>query len=219
MRASAPSRRPAEPEAVAPPQVKVRFFTAMADRMGLVLRSRAPGLRWRLTAALAFTLAGKVLGVLAPLLLGAAVNRLTEGQGAAVQVSATFAAFAIGWSAIRFLSAAAPQARDAIFTPVAQAAQARAASETFAHALALSIDFHQTKRTGSLSRVIERGARSMDFLLRALVFNLGPTLIELVIAAIVLARAYDWRFAATAVVTVLIYGALTFAISDWRISR
>ncbi|HEX6866784.1 MAG TPA: ABC transporter ATP-binding protein/permease, partial [Caulobacteraceae bacterium] len=120
---------------------------------------------------------------------------------------------------IRFIAAAAPQGRDWVFTPVAQAAQARAASETFAHALSLSLDFHQTKRTGSLSRVIERGARSMDFLLRALVFNLGPTFIELVIAAVVLARAYDWRFAATAVATVLIYGVVTFAISDWRIAH
>jgi ATP-binding cassette subfamily B protein len=136
-----------------------------------------------------------------------------------MQVSATFAALALGWAGIRLLSAAAPQLRDAIFTPVAQAAQARAASETFAHALSLSIDYHQTKRTGSLSRVIDRGARSMDFLLRALVFNLGPTLIELIIAAVVLGAAYDWRFALTAVVTVLVYVVVTFVISDWRIAH
>jgi len=191
----------------------------MADLIRLVLRSRAPGLKWRLTVSLALTLAGKVLGVMAPLLLGAAVNKLGRGQSAAVQVSAAFAGLAIGWAMIRFFSAAAPQARDAIFTPVAQAAQNRAASETFAHALSLSVDFHQTKRTGSLSRVIERGARSIDFLLRSLIFNLGPTAIELVIAAVVLARKYDWRFAATAVVTVVIYGAITFAISDWRIAH
>ena len=59
----------------------------------------------------------------------------------------------------------------------------------------------------------------MDFLLRILVFNLAPTALELVFAAAVLARAYDWRFAAAAVVTVVIYGALTFAISDWRIGH
>jgi ABC-type multidrug transport system fused ATPase/permease subunit len=207
--------RPPSPEPVRP----VKPFTALADLIGLVLRSKAPGLRWRLTASLSLTLAGKVAGVLAPLLLGAAVNRLTEGQGAAMQVSATFAALALGWAGIRLLSAAAPQLRDAIFTPVAQAAQARAASETFAHALSLSIDYHQTKRTGSLSRVIDRGARSMDFLLRALVFNLGPTLIELIIAAVVLGAAYDWRFALTAVVTVLVYVVVTFVISDWRIAH
>jgi len=59
----------------------------------------------------------------------------------------------------------------------------------------------------------------MEFLLRALVFNLAPTLIELVIAAGVLAGAFDWRFAAVAVVTVLVYVVLTFIVSDWRIAH
>lgn len=211
--------RTAHDKTTPPTEARVRPMAALGDLASLVLRSRAPGLRWRLTAALTLTLAGKVAGVFAPLLLGAAVNRLSAGQGGAVQVGAAFAGLALGWALIRFLSAAAPQFRDAIFTPVAQAAQNRAASETFAHALALSIDFHQSKRTGSLSRVIDRGARSMDFLLRALVFNLGPTFIELIIAAGVLAKAYDWRFAATAVVTVIVYGVLTFTISDWRIAH
>jgi len=191
----------------------------MSDLFRLVLRSNAPGLRWRVALALAFTLIGKALGVLAPLLLGAAVNRLAAGQNLATTVSWTFAGLATGWALVRFISAAAPQARDAVFTPVAQAAQNRAAVETFAHALSLSIDFHQSKRTGSLSRVIDRGARSMDFLLRSLVFNLGPTAIELLMAAAVLAKAYDWRFAAIALLTVGVYGYITFAISDWRIGH
>jgi ABC-type transport system involved in Fe-S cluster assembly fused permease/ATPase subunit len=184
-----------------------------------VLRSNAPGLRWRVSLALGFTLVGKALGVLAPLLLGAAVNKLAAGHGAVGAVTWAFAGLAAGWALVRFISAAAPQARDAVFTPVAQAAQNRAAVETFAHALSLSIDFHQSKRTGSLSRVIDRGARSMDFLLRSLVFNLAPTAIELIMAAIVLAKAYDWRFAAIALLTVGVYGYITFAISDWRIGH
>jgi ATP-binding cassette subfamily B protein len=158
-----------------------------------------------------------VLGVLAPLLLGAAVNRLSEGQGAAASVGYAFAGLALGWALIRFVAAAAPQVRDMLFTAVSQAAQRRAATEAFTHALGLSLDFHQTKRTGALSRTIERGARAVDFLLRVLVFNLAPTVLELALAAVVLAGAYDWRFAATAVVTVVIYGWLTFAISNWRI--
>ncbi|MDR6531162.1 ATP-binding cassette subfamily B protein [Caulobacter rhizosphaerae] len=213
------SRSGAVAGAVAPPEVKANGWKALADLFSLVMRSNAPGLRWRVTLALVFTFAGKFLGVIAPLLLGKAVNALSAGQGAAVQVGLTFAALAGGWALIRFIAAVAPQARDAVFTPVAQAAQTRAAVETFAHALSLSIDFHQTKRTGSLSRVIDRGARSMDFLLRGLVFNIAPTAVELVMAAIVLAKAYDWRFALTAVVTVVIYGVVTFAISDWRIGH
>jgi ATP-binding cassette subfamily B protein len=198
---------------------KVKPLTAMGDLVGLVLRSRAPGLKWRLTVSLLLTLAGKVLGVLAPLMLGAAVNLLARGHGAAAQAGMGFAGLILGWALVRFISAAAPQARDAIFTPVSQAALSRASAETFAHALALSIDYHQTKRTGALSRTIDRGARSVDFLIRSLIFNLGPTFIELIIAAGVLAKAYDWRFAATAVVTVVVYGAMTFAISDWRIGH
>ena len=210
-----PSGVPAEP--AQPP--RARPLRALKDLASLVLRSGAPGLTWRLTTALILTLAGKVLGVTAPLLLGAAVNHLAKGQSAGFQIGSAFAGMALGWALIRFLSAAAPQARDAIVTPVAQAAQARAASETFAHALSLSMDFHQSKRTGSLSRVIDRGARSMDFLLRALVFNLGPTVIELFIAAGVLAVTYDWRFGAVAVATVAVYVVLTFSFSDWRIAH
>lgn len=214
------TRRPAEGVAP-PPEVEPRAkpLTALKDLAGLVLRSKAPGLTWRLTVALILTLVGKVAGVTAPLLLGAAVNRLSAGQNAGVQIGAAFAGMALGWAGIRFLSAIAPQARDAIVTPVAQAAQARAASETFAHALSLSMDFHQSKRTGSLSRVLDRGARSMDFLLRALVFNLAPTVVELLIAAGVLAGKYDWRFAAVAVATVVVYVVLTFTVSDWRIAH
>ncbi|MFZ4607227.1 MAG: ABCB family ABC transporter ATP-binding protein/permease [Caulobacter sp.] len=221
MRGHAPrTRRPAETPAPQPEaEPRVRPLAALKDLAGLVLRSKAPGLTWRLTVASILTLGGKIAGVTAPLLLGAAVNRLSAGQSAGVQVGAAFAGLALGWAAIRFIAAAAPQARDAIITPVAQAAQARAASETFAHALSLSMDFHQSKRTGSLSRVIDRGARSMDFLLRALVFNLAPTVIELFIAAGVLAGKYDWRFAAVAVATVAVYIVLTFTVSDWRIAH
>ena len=213
------ARAGAEAGAVAAPDVKANGWKALADLFSLVMRSEAPGLRWRVTVALAFTFVGKFLGVVAPLLLGKAVNALSAGQAAGVQLGLSFAALAGGWALIRFIAAVAPQARDAVFTPVAQAAQTRAAVETFAHALSLSIDFHQTKRTGSLSRVIDRGARSMDFLLRGLVFNIAPTAVELIMAAVVLAKAYDWRFALVAVVTVVIYGVVTFAISDWRIGH
>ena len=218
MRGMAP-RAGAVAGAVAAPEVKANGWKALVDLFNLVMRSKAPGLRWRVTLALAFTFVGKFLGVIAPLLLGKAVNALSAGQNAGVQLGLSFAALAGGWALIRFIAAVAPQARDAVFTPVAQAAQTRAAVETFAHALSLSIDFHQTKRTGSLSRVIDRGARSMDFLLRGLVFNIAPTAVELIMAAIVLAKAYDWRFALTAVITVVVYGVVTFAISDWRIGH
>lgn len=197
-----------------PPTLK-----ALADLVRLVARSGAPQLRLRLTAAIGLTLAGKGLGVLAPLMLGAAVNRLAAGQGAAAAVGLGFAGFAIGWAVVRFLSAATPLASDVAFAPVRAAAQRTAAAEAFAHALSLSMDFHQTKRSGALSRTLDRGSRAVDFLLRILAFNLIPTGLELVLAAAVLGGKYDWRFAAVAVIVVVIYAIATFAMSNWRLEH
>ncbi|MGZ5985553.1 MAG: ABC transporter transmembrane domain-containing protein, partial [Caulobacteraceae bacterium] len=196
---------------------KLTLWAAMIDLWRLIMRSRAPGLKWRTTAALLLIVAGKAVGVWSPFMLGHAQNALAKGKGPAETLFITFAGLAIGWATLNFLSMAAPQARDAIFTPVSQAAQRRAAAESFAHALSLSLDYHQTKRTGALGRTIDRGARSIEYLLRTLVFNLAPTVLQLLMAALALTRAYDWRFAAVAVLTVLVYGAGTFAISDWRI--
>src|SRR5690606_7408817 len=187
-------------------------WQALRDLMGLVGRSRAPQLKLRLVAAIAMTLAGKGLGVLAPLVLGAAVNHLAADQPTGVAVGLGFAGFAVGWAAVRLLSAIAPNASDVVFAPVRSAAQRTAATETFAHALNLSLDFHQTKRSGSLSRTMDRGSRAVDFLLRILAFNLIPTGVELVLAAGVLAGKYDWRFGALAVAVVAIYAVSTFAL-------
>ena len=194
-------------------------LTALADLARLVVRSGAPHLRLRLISAILLTLAGKGLGVIAPLVLGAAVNRLAAGQGAATAVGLGFAAFAIGWTVVRFLSAASPLISDVVFAPVRAAAQRATAAEAFAHALSLSLDFHQTKRSGALSRTMDRGSRAVDFLLRILAFNLVPTGVELVLAAGVLGAKYDWRFAAVAVVVVVIYTAATFAMSNWRLEH
>ncbi len=205
--------------AVAEPPVDPKTIPALMDLIRLVGRSQAPQLKLRLIVAVLMTIAGKGLGVMAPLVLGAAVNHLAADQPAGVAIGMGFAGFAVGWAVVRFLSSAAPQLSDVVFAPVRQAAQRRAAAETFAHALNLSLDFHQTKRSGALSRTVDRGARSVDFLLRILAFNLVPTGLELILAAGVLGGAYDWRFAAVAVVVVIVYAVLTFSISNWRIEH
>ena len=192
---------------------------ALRDLFGVVARSGAPQLRLRVTGALGLTLAGKGLGVLAPVALGAAVNRLAEGQPMGAAVGWSFMGLAIGWAIVRFLSAATPQLSDVVFAPVRAAAQRRTAAETFAHALTLSLDFHQTKRSGALSRTMDRGSRAVDFLLRIIAFNLGPTVVELVLAAAVLATLYDWRFGALAVAVVAIYAVATFGMANWRLEH
>ncbi|WP_292060450.1 ABCB family ABC transporter ATP-binding protein/permease [Brevundimonas sp. UBA5936] len=203
---------PAQQEA--PPTLE-----ALKNLIGVVARSGAPQLPWRVAGAILLTLAGKGLGVLAPLVLGAAVNHLAADQGPAASVGLGFAAFAVGWALVRFLSAATPQLSDVVFAPIRAAAQRKTAAETFAHALSLSLDFHQTKRSGALSRVMDRGSRAVDFLLRILMFNLGPTVLELALAAAVLGGKYDWRFGAVAVGVVLVYAVTTFAMANWRLEH
>jgi ATP-binding cassette subfamily B protein len=212
-------RRFAQPGAIAPPDVKFSFWSSMADLGRLVMRSQAKGLRMRLVLAIGLVVVGKWAGVNAPVFLGDAVNALTEGRHEPGALGMVFLGLAGAFVGLRFVASIAPYLRDIVFTHVAQMAMARSAMETFGHSLSLSIDYHQGKQTGTLSRIIDRGARSTDFLLRSVVFNLGPTALELVMAAYVLASHYNWRFAAVAVATVLVYVAITFRITNWRIAH
>ncbi|HEY9219703.1 MAG TPA: ABC transporter ATP-binding protein/permease [Phenylobacterium sp.] len=194
---------------------------AMLDLGRLVIRSGAPQLRLRIVAALGLVVVGKLGAVGAPLMIGDAINSLVPGRagGAVVSITDGFLTFALAFVALRLVAACAPYARDAIFTVVSQATMAKAATEAFAHALALSLDFHQSKQTGMLSRIIDRGSRSTDFLMRSVVFNLGPTALELVLAMAAMVLRLDWRFALTAFVTIVLYTVITFKITDWRLSH
>jgi ATP-binding cassette, subfamily B, heavy metal transporter len=177
-------------------------------------------LKVRVFVALALTLVSKVFIVFAPLVLADAINGLQLGGPNFSGEGAWSTAFlvAIGvWTAMRFFGSATPQLRDAIFQPVSEEAQRRAGVAVFGHVHALGIKFHQSKRTGAVWRTIERGVRSIDFLTRFVAFNIGPTLIELVLAAVVLGTRYGWPFAAVAASTVVIYTAITLAITEWRL--
>jgi ATP-binding cassette subfamily B protein len=207
------------PGAVEEPQSRFSFWSSMRDLGALVMRSGAPQLHLRIAAALGLVVVGKLCGVIAPVMLGDAINSLGPAQQQAVTVGTAFVTFAVAFATLRLLAACAPYARDAIFTRVSQSTMARAAIESFGHALSLSLDFHQTKQTGTLSRVIDRGARSTDFLIRSLIFNLGPTFVELVLAMGVMLVRLDWKFALTAFVTLVLYAAITFKITDWRLSH
>ncbi|HEX7887480.1 MAG TPA: ABC transporter ATP-binding protein/permease [Phenylobacterium sp.] len=191
----------------------------MADLGALVMRSGAPQLRLRIAAALVLVFVGKLCGVLAPVMLGDAINTLTPAQQGGVVLGASFVGLAIAFAALRLVAACAPFARDAVFTRVSQSTMAQAAIESFGHALSLSLDFHQTKQSGTLSRVIDRGARSTDFLIRSLIFSLGPTFVELILAIGVMVVRLDWRFALTAFATLVVYSVVTFKITDWRLSH
>lgn len=173
--------------------------------------------RWRFRIALAFllTVAAKGLAVIAPVFMGDGINTLTAGEGAAV-AGLSFVAFFALFAAARFLSNALPALRDSFFTVVTQDAQRVIAVDAFRHAQHLDLQFHLTRRSGALNRVIERGAGAMEYLLRFLAFNIGPTLVELVFASIVLAVLYGVQFSIAAIVTVAVYTVFTVIVTEWR---
>jgi ATP-binding cassette subfamily B protein len=189
---------------------------ALSRLAGLIGGLDTPGLRARVFAAVALTLVSKVFIVGAPLIMAEAINALTEGPA-----PAWGGAFAVGiaaWALTRFLGAATPHLRDTIFQPVSEEAQRRAGVKVFGHVHALGIRFHQSKRTGAVWRTIERGVRAIDFLTRFVVFNIGPTLLELALAAAVLGLRYGWAFSLTAAATVVVYAWVTAAITQWRLN-
>ena len=194
------------------------FWSSMAELVRLVMRSKAPGLKTRLTVALALVLVGKWTGVYAPVLIGHAIDA-TTGKGTTHAVFVVFAGLAGGWVLLKFISGATPLIRDSIFTPVSQRALARSAQETFAHSLSLSMSFHQGKSTGAVARIIDRGASSTDTLLSSVVFNLGPTVFELAMAAYVMTSRYNWLLSTATVATIVVYTVVTFSISNWRIKH
>jgi ATP-binding cassette subfamily B protein len=207
----------AQAAAAAPHAPRFGFWSSMAELARLVVRSKAPGLRTRLGVALALVLVGKWTGVYAPVLIGQAIDAASRGRGTEVTLFAVFAGLAAGWVLLRFISSATPLIRDAIFTPVSQQALARSAEETFGHALALSLSFHQGKQTGAVARIIDRGAHSTDTLIGSVVFNLGPTIFELVMASYIMTSRYFGLLAVVTIATIVLYVVVTIAISNWRL--
>ncbi|MEE2878340.1 MAG: ABC transporter ATP-binding protein/permease [Pseudomonadota bacterium] len=177
--------------------------------------------KWRpvMGIALVLTLAAAVLEVASPIILGNAINKVAgeeDASSAPLGIAVTWIGFAIG---LRFLAAALPQLRDALFSPVSQDAQRIACVDAFGHAQSLSLAFHQTRRSGALNRVIERAASAVDYLIRFLAFNIGPTFVRLILAAVALGAAYDYRLSLIAIGTVAIYVLATVVITEWRVRQ
>lgn len=179
-----------------------------------------PAHKVRIVLALIITITSQFVLVLGPFFLGWAVNAVEAAvdSGSVWQQAGLYiAALILGYGGFRLLSTFLNEAREYIFAPVGQLAQRRVATSTFAHLHKLSLRFHLERRTGGLSRVIERGIRSIDFLFRFLLFNIGPTLLQLAIAGAAFAIAYDLRFASIAIIIVVAYITFTIMTTEWRL--
>ncbi|MBV9863417.1 MAG: ABC transporter ATP-binding protein/permease [Alphaproteobacteria bacterium] len=173
-------------------------------------------MRVRIVAAMALLAGGKVVNIFIPLLYKHAVDALS-GAGAARTVIVVPVGFVLAYGLARVLSQGSNELRDAVFAKVEQRAVRRVALSAFRHLHALSLRFHLERRTGGLSRAIERGTQGIDFLLSFILFNVIPTLLEILVVCGILWRLYNWSFAAVTFTTIFIYIVFTFSVTDWRV--
>ncbi len=172
------------------------------------------GLRARVLVSMLFLVGAKLINVYVPLLYKGAVDALSPGHPAAISVPV---ALVVGYGIARVGAQLFAELRDAVFAKVGQRAVRRVALATFRHLHALSLRFHLERQTGGLSRAIERGIRGTEFLLSYMLFNVLPTLFEILLVCAVLWGFYEASFALATLATIVAYIAFTFLVTDWRI--
>ena len=170
-------------------------------------------LRLRVVAALLLLVGAKAINISVPFLYKHAVDTLSGKLGLVVVPVMLIVAYGTA----RVCAQGFNELRDAVFAKVEQRAVRRLALSAFRHLHALSLRFHLDRRTGGLARAIERGTQAIDFLLTFILFNIVPTVIEILVVCAILWRLYDWEFAAVTFATITVYVAFTFAMTDWRV--
>jgi len=173
-------------------------------------------LRVRVVLALALLIAGKLVNITVPLFYKEAVDALS-GTGTAAAAIAVPVGVILAYGLARVLSQGFNELRNGVFAKVAQRAVRRIALSAFRHIHSLSLRFHLERRTGGLARAVERGIAGIEFLLSFMLFNVIPTLFEIVIVSAILWRLYNWTFAAVTLATIVTYIAFTFIVTDWRV--
>ncbi len=183
--------------------------------------SDRPDLKMRVVWATLFLLASKIVLLLVPYFFKWATDAL-NGRMDAVDLLPSFLLGAvmlvIAYNLARILQAGLNQLRDSLFASVGQYAVRQLAYRTFVHLHRLSLRFHLERRTGGLSRVIERGTKGIETIVRFTILNSVPTIIEFLLTAIVFWAGYGFSYLAVTAVTVALYIWFTVRASDWRIA-
>jgi ATP-binding cassette subfamily B protein len=168
----------------------------------------------RVIIAVSLLVVAKAINVAVPLFYKHAVDALSPGTAAVVAVPV---ALLIAYGLARILSQAFGELRDAVFAKVAQRAIREAGLKTFRHLHKLSLRFHLDRKTGGVSRAIERGTKGIEFLLNFMLFNVLPTLLEALLVCAILWKFYGSAYALVTFAAIAGYIAWTLAVTEWRI--
>jgi ABC-type transport system involved in Fe-S cluster assembly fused permease/ATPase subunit len=180
-----------------------------------------PDLKMRVLWATLFLLLSKLVLISVPYFFKWATDALNGKPDVASWMPALIATpvmLVIAYNVVRIVQWGFNQLRDALFARVGQHAVRQLAYKTFVHMHELSLRFHLERRTGGLSRVIERGTKGIETIVRFTILNTAPTLIEFALTAVIFGVAYGWSYVLVTGVTVWLYIWFTVRASDWRIS-
>ncbi len=172
-----------------------------------------PALKRRIVFAFMFVLLAKATILSLPFAYKNAVDRMTTPSNEAFMVAM---ALVIAYAAGRFTSVAFDNLRNITFERVGQDATRKLAEDVFHRLHRLSLRFHLSRRTGEVTKIIERGTKSIDSMLYFLLFNIAPTIIELIAVGIIFYINFGWELVAATAVTVITYISVTRWITEWR---
>lgn len=177
-----------------------------------------PWVKRQVILAMIALLVSKIVAVSSPFFYKAAVDTLSgDGVDTAWALGLGAIGLTVAYGVTRLMNVGLQQLRDVFFASVGQRALRLLALETFEHIHALSMRYHITRKTGGLSRIIERGVKGVEFLLRFLLFSVGPLIIELAMIGVILAVVFDIWYLAVVVVTIWLYTWFTFKVTEWRV--
>jgi len=177
-----------------------------------------PELKRAVMLALVALVAGKVLTVFLPYVYKWSTDFLAVGPDPQkAQLLAAPILLVVAWGVVRIASVGFNQLRDALFAGVGQHAVRELATSTFRHLHALSLRYHLTRRTGGLSRIVERGAKGIETIVRISILAGFPTIVEFALMAAVILWEFDWVYVAVIIVTTWAYVWFSVKASDWRI--
>ena len=169
----------------------------------------------RLIVSMLLLVLAKLISAGTPFLYGYTVDSLVSPDASLFVIGAI--GLIVAYGLVRVLSNGFQQLRDVVFAPVAQRALRSLALETFQHIHNLSMRYHIARRTGGLSRIIERGVKGVEFLLRYLVFSIGPLALELVLLSVFLLWKLDLWYVLVLFGTIVVYVWFTFKVTEYRV--
>ena len=173
-------------------------------------------LKTRVVLAIIALVLAKIASVGTPLILGRAVNSLSELSSGINLFMLAPVALIFTYGSARIISFTFVAVRDALFSKVSQHSIRQISLKMFEHLHNLSLQFHLNRQTGALAKYIDRGTKGIDFLLRYVLFNVVPTFFEIFLVAAILLYLYGFWYAFVTLITIGLYSYLTFQITEWR---